>query len=99
MQCIGVFPLKAAFEEITHQALKLPTHGSVRLAEVLLESLDDEEDFTMTDEWQKEIQNRCQELDDGSIQAIEGDPYSVNFIKRCYETLSISPESLTRNWH
>ncbi len=42
-------------------------------AEVLLESLDFEEDFPISDEWLEEINKRCQEIDEGKVELIPGD--------------------------
>ena len=65
--------MKSELEEITKQALTLPPSGRARLAEALLESLDYEENFPISGEWKHEILRRCQELDDGSVQPIDGD--------------------------
>ncbi|MGZ5076765.1 MAG: addiction module protein [Methylobacter sp.] len=50
-------------ETITEQALKLAPASRAHLAEILLESLDYEEDFIVSEEWRQEIQKRCKEID------------------------------------
>lgn len=40
------------------------------LAEKLLESLDLDEDFAISGEWQEEIRRRCKELDEGKSQTL-----------------------------
>ncbi|MDN3511718.1 MAG: addiction module protein [Candidatus Jettenia sp.] len=47
--------------------LKLPANSRAYLVEVLLESLDFEEDFTINNEWKKEIKRRCREIDEDKV--------------------------------
>jgi putative addiction module component (TIGR02574 family) len=60
-------------EDIVDNILKLPANSRAYLVEVLLESLDFEENFTINDEWKKEIKRRCQEIDEGKITMISGE--------------------------
>ncbi|UJS16696.1 MAG: addiction module protein [Candidatus Jettenia sp.] len=60
-------------EDIVDNILKLPTSSRAYLVEVLLESLDFEEDFIINDEWKKEIKRRCQEIDEGKVKMISGE--------------------------
>ena len=46
------------------EVLTLPKHVRAYLADVLLESLDYEEDFQMSTEWMDEVQQRCREIDE-----------------------------------
>jgi putative addiction module component (TIGR02574 family) len=62
--------MKSEIEEVTNRALKLPASARASLAELLLESLDYQEDFLISDEWLNEIQRRCREIDDGAVQLI-----------------------------
>jgi hypothetical protein len=48
--------------------MALPSESRAYLAERLLETLDFEEDFAVSDVWLKEISKRCQELDVGKVQ-------------------------------
>ena len=58
--------MKSEIEDIAEKALKLPTTARATLVEILLESLDHEEDFLISEEWMNEIQKRCREIDEGS---------------------------------
>ena len=60
-------------EDIVDNILKLPANSRAYLVEVLLESLDFEEDFTISDEWNKEIKRRCQEIGEGKVKMISGE--------------------------
>jgi len=57
---------------IINNALKLPSDIRALLAEKLLESLDYEEPFELSQEWKAEIERRCQDIDDGVVQLIPG---------------------------
>ncbi len=60
-------------KDIVDSALALPSNSRAYIAEVLLESLDFEEDFPISDEWLKEISKRCQQIDAGKVELIPGD--------------------------
>ncbi len=60
-------------ETITEQALNLAPTSRAYLAEILLESLDYEEDFQVSEAWRQEIQKRCQEIDANPTSLIDGD--------------------------
>jgi len=59
-------------ENIIHNALLLPRDIRALIAEKLLESLDYEEPFELSREWKEEIERRCQEIDNGTVQLIPG---------------------------
>ncbi|GAN34212.1 MAG: addiction module antitoxin RelB [Candidatus Brocadia sp. AMX2] len=59
-------------DDIIDSILALPANSRAYLAELLLESLDFEEDFPISEEWMKEIKKRCQELDEGKVELISG---------------------------
>jgi hypothetical protein len=59
-------------EEIVKSALSLPVNTRAYLAEVLLESLDLEEDWAVSDVWMNEIMRRCLEIDEGKVELISG---------------------------
>ncbi|SJM94682.1 conserved hypothetical protein [Crenothrix polyspora] len=59
-------------EAITKQALKLEPGLRAYIAEILLESLDYEEDFIVSESWRQEIQKRCHEIDAEPSILIEG---------------------------
>ena len=59
--------------QILDDALGLPQQARAFLAERLLESLDIEADFGISDAWRAEISRRCAEIDDGSVKLIPAD--------------------------
>jgi putative addiction module component (TIGR02574 family) len=60
-------------EDIVNQALRLPREARALLAEKLLESLDFEEPFEISNEWREEIARRCREIDEGTAELIPGE--------------------------
>ncbi|MGZ8919036.1 MAG: addiction module protein [Methylobacter sp.] len=60
-------------EILTEQALKLAPAERAQIAEILLESLDYEEDFAVSEAWRQEIQKSCQEIDDDPSLLIDGE--------------------------
>ena len=62
--------MQAEIKNIAERALKLPSTSRAYLAEVLLQSLDYEEDFPVSDDWIKEIHHRCHEIDEAQVQLI-----------------------------
>lgn len=59
--------------QIVDNALHLSREERAFLAEKLLESLDFEEEFPVSQEWLSEIKRRCKEIDDGSVTLIPAD--------------------------
>ena len=64
----GLFPPEDLRE--IEQALHLPRESRAFLAEKLLESLDCEDDFEVSQEWMAEIRRRCKEMDDGAVEPV-----------------------------
>ncbi|MDO9270585.1 MAG: addiction module protein [Methylobacter sp.] len=64
-------------ETITEQALKLEPASRAYIAEILLESLDYEDDFIVSGKWQQEIQKRCKEIDADPSLLIDGEQFMV----------------------
>jgi putative addiction module component (TIGR02574 family) len=62
--------MQPEIKNIAERALKLPPTARAYLAEVLLQSLDYEEDFPVSEEWIKEIHHRCREMDEEKIQLV-----------------------------
>jgi len=60
-------------ESIMKEALQLPREARALLAEKLLESLDLDEPFEISEEWRREIARRCREIDEGEVELIPGD--------------------------
>ena len=52
------------------EALTLPAHVRGFIAEKLLESLDYEEDFQLSEEWLNEVRRRAREIDEGIVTTI-----------------------------
>jgi putative addiction module component (TIGR02574 family) len=69
-------------ENIIHNALQLPPDIRAFIAEKLLESLDYEEPFELSQEWKAEIERRCQDIDNGTVQLIPGDQVIKEAIAR-----------------
>jgi putative addiction module component (TIGR02574 family) len=62
-----------SMDQLISEALSLPSASRAFLAEKLLESLDFEEDFPISDEWKAEIARRCKEIDDDVVKMIPAD--------------------------
>ena len=60
-------------KSVMNNALQLPKGARALIAEKLLESLDFEEPFDLSDKWKEEIDRRCQEIDDGTVTLIPGE--------------------------
>jgi putative addiction module component (TIGR02574 family) len=60
-------------EGIIKRVLQLPREARALIAEKLLESLDFEEPFEISSEWQEEIARRCREIDEGVVTLIPGE--------------------------
>lgn len=65
--------MKYEMKDIVSSAMELPPNLRAYLAEVLLESLDFEEDFHVSTEWKDEISKRCREIDEGKVKLIPGE--------------------------
>ena len=63
------------------------------MAEILLESLDFEEDFHVSDEWLNEIKERCREIYEGKVKLIPGEEgltrLQVNFRRNAEMTFEL----------
>jgi putative addiction module component (TIGR02574 family) len=62
--------MSRSLTELAEEALALPSESRAYLAEKLLETLDFEEDFAVSEAWRKEIKQRCRELDEAKDQII-----------------------------
>jgi putative addiction module component (TIGR02574 family) len=54
--------------EIEAEALKLPTHERARLAQLLIASLDEDDEIERA--WAEEVERRLEDLKAGRVQAI-----------------------------
>ena len=57
-------------DRIIEEALHLPLESRALLAERLLGSLDDGDDFEVSDAWRAEIRRRCNETDGGAVKLV-----------------------------
>ena len=55
-------------QELEAEILKLPSHERARLAEVLIESLDEEDEISRA--WADEAERRYEELRSGGVEAV-----------------------------
>ncbi len=60
-------------KKILDEVMQLDATTRAFIAESLLESLDFDEDFAISQEWLDEIRRRCDEIDRGKAKLIEGD--------------------------
>jgi putative addiction module component (TIGR02574 family) len=58
-------------QEIEAEALRLPSHERARLAEVLIASLDAEDEITQA--WADEAERRYEELRTGAVEAVSAE--------------------------
>ncbi|PPD31137.1 MAG: addiction module antitoxin RelB [Methylomonas sp.] len=69
-------------QTITEQALKLAPAARAYIAEILIESLDYEDDFPVSEEWRQEIQKRCKEIDANSALLLDGEQVMAELRQR-----------------
>jgi hypothetical protein len=69
-------------DTIAEQALKLAPASRAYIAEILLESLDYEEDFIVSEEWRLEIQKRCKEIDTDPSILVDGGQFITELKQR-----------------
>ncbi len=60
-------------EKVVQAAMRLPRESRAFLAEKLLESIDQGEEFEVSPLWLEEIRKRCRELDDAKVDLIPAD--------------------------
>ena len=65
-------------EMVAEQALKLNPNARAYIAEILLESLDYEEDVIISPEWQQEIKQRAQEIISNPEMLVNGEKFFVD---------------------
>lgn len=73
-------------ENVAKKALNLSPSARAYLAKILLESIDFEEDFTISKEWADEIHRRCKEIDNGEVELIDGEK-ALETLRKKYETV------------
>lgn len=65
-------PAKPDLSKILDEAMQLEPTTRAFIAETLLESLDLERDFPVSQEWLDEIRCRCTEIDSGKAPMLDG---------------------------
>lgn len=64
-------PAKPDPKKILDEAMQLEPTARAFVAETLLESLDLDQDFAVSQEWLEEIQRRCAEIDSGKATLLD----------------------------
>ena len=59
-------------KKILDEAMQLDPTARAFVAETLLDSLDLDQDFAVSQEWLDEIQRRCAEIDSGKATLLDG---------------------------
>ncbi|WFP49924.1 addiction module protein [Methylomonas sp. EFPC3] len=67
---------------ITEETLKLAPAARAYIAEILIESLDCEDDFPISEEWRQEIEKRCKEIDANSALLLDGEQVMAELRRR-----------------
>lgn len=65
--------MKTDAKKILAEAMQLEPTTRAFIAEALLEGLDVEEDFEVSQTWRAEIQRRCGEIDRGNAELVDSD--------------------------
>lgn len=65
-------PIKPDPKKILDEAMQLEPTTRAFVAETLLESLDLDQDFPVSQEWLEEIGRRCAEIDSGKATLLDG---------------------------
>jgi hypothetical protein len=58
-------------KKILDDAMQLDPTVRAFIAETLLESLDADHEFALSDEWREEIRRRCADIDSGNAQLLD----------------------------
>lgn len=74
--------MKADAKKILEEAMHLEPSTRATIAETLLESLDFEEDFEISQPWRDEIQRRCEQIDRGEVELIDSDTVMAELRKK-----------------
>ncbi|MEO8327495.1 MAG: addiction module protein [Nitrospirota bacterium] len=74
--------MKPSPQKIIEDAMQLEPTTRAFVAESLLQSLDFEEEFSLSEEWVQEIRRRCEEIDSGKAVLVDGDTVSSQLRKK-----------------
>ncbi|HZN65763.1 MAG TPA: addiction module protein [Tepidisphaeraceae bacterium] len=75
--------MKRSSEVLLKAVLNLPAEEREELAARLLGSVGDAEEAALGPEWKAEIEKRLKEIDDGSVEAIDGDEFMAWLDAQC----------------
>jgi putative addiction module component (TIGR02574 family) len=65
--------LEATPEQLLERALRLPIQQRIELAEALFDSVDEEDPAALEAAWGEEIQQRIEEIRNGTVETIPAD--------------------------
>jgi hypothetical protein len=74
--------MKADAKKILEEAMQLEPATRAFIAEALLEGLDFEQDFEVSQSWLTEIQQRCNEIDRGNAELVDSDTVMAELRKK-----------------
>ena len=65
--------MNATAEKVVLEAMELSPTARAFVAKKLIESLDAGGEFTLSPAWKAEIKKRCEELDRGEVELLDGE--------------------------
>lgn len=74
--------MKTNAKKILEEAMQLEPGTRALIAETLLESLDFEEDFEISQAWREEIRRRCDQIDRGEVELLDSDTVMAEMRKK-----------------
>ena len=74
---------KSETSKVLEDALRLDSGSRALVAEALLESLDVEDDFSVSGQWMAEIVRRCADIDSGKAQLLASE-HVINELRGKY---------------
>jgi len=74
--------MKVNAKKVLEEAMQLEPGSRAMIAETLLESLDFEEVFEVSQAWREEIQRRCEQIDRGEVELIDSDTVMAELRKK-----------------
>ena len=74
--------MKVTAKKILEEAMQLEANSRALIAETLLESLDFEGEFEVSQAWQEEIQRRCEQIDRGEVELIDSETVMAELRKK-----------------
>ena len=69
-------------KKLINEAMQLEPASRALVAETLLESLDLGADVEISEEWAEEIKRRCEAIDEGAIELVQGDQVLDKFRRK-----------------